>query len=258
MKKRFTLIELLVVIAIIAILAGMLLPALGKVKATAHNVTCTSNLRQILQASSMYSDSNDDWIVNSNPMNKTTRFHWRNQLAPFAGFGGNVYTASGDWDTSMRKAVSRIGGLFYCPSVKTPENLRKGDSAGDCWQYSSEYNSYCYGMPYNQRAGSTTINHFPGHTYQKTSMLKGKGASDQLLFGDIDDSGYNGDVTAGYMMEIRPNASTPHVSRRHNGAGNMAWMDGHVDSRKAADMYGDTSSRWKDGGFFCYYFQLYP
>jgi len=108
--QGFTLIELLVVIAIIAILAGMLLPALGRAKGAAQASRCLSNLRQVGLANTMYADDFQVCPPGVNPGYS----QWDLVLSPYVGTRAVV---------TLTNAHER-GAVFACPSVTIRSPVR--------------------------------------------------------------------------------------------------------------------------------------
>jgi prepilin-type N-terminal cleavage/methylation domain-containing protein/prepilin-type processing-associated H-X9-DG protein len=217
--SSFTLIELLVVIAIIAILAGMLLPALNMAREKAKSISCVSNQKQIGMAIAMYEDDNSDYF----PPNNTATNRWMTTLLPYM-------QKKATWYGSATAAIP----VFYCPTNKLVSI--PGVVHGD---YHTNY-SWNYTLI---SAPSTTSN--PPYKMRKNSILR-KPARTGLIWdgGALNGAlGLGGAPTDRYMASgtwaIRPldAPASLTIGFIHSGSANALFADKHVKGSLTPRMF---------------------
>ena len=235
----FTLIELLVVVAIIGVLAGLLLPALSRARATAQTAVCVGNQRQLTLAWRLYAEDNR----NHYPWATTLYFAdagWPAvELQPawcrgWMGYSGvrpieertNVDLMLGPWPGSIG-AYSRVAGIYRCPSDRSrwrPERTR---------ERTLRVRSYSM----NRNFGFPEARVFELSVFHKEADLRrhATGPSGLSVFWDESEATLAGTDFGDPTLHVGEWVLGALPATRHRNAGTVSFADGHVEIHRWTD-----------------------
>ena len=212
MKKAvFTLIELLVVIAIIAILAAILLPALNSARERGRSTGCVNNLKQIGTSLAQYTDDYSGLMPRYSDKDNS-KIKWATMLY-YHGFKDVESFMCPTSETVLANQISKSHGYLR----SDPEDLTNNP-----WHY------LAYGF-----------NTYAGYDYSTGNMIHTSRFRNPSSFFVMADSFVDPSVSASYKCgtatfhhDAASDWKANRIHARHNEQANMAWADGHVDSRR--------------------------
>jgi prepilin-type N-terminal cleavage/methylation domain-containing protein/prepilin-type processing-associated H-X9-DG protein len=254
-RKGFTLIELLVVISIIAILASMLLPAVGMIRDMANQQKCGSNLRQIQMANIAFATDNNGVATPAFEPADPAKVGGGDANIPWAHRLSFFQYIEGQQSGLLPDARQELPLALRCPTSYSKQNYFPQDTSGDAyWQswivYAYNYNTQA--MAEAETAGAWSAPTLwagfsfgqPDPGYHVLPIDKVRNKASKVAFCDADwlynwifpvQRGYAGAWSSPYWKPSANAASTmawdgPNVLGRHREKANGAFWDGHVEA----------------------------
>jgi prepilin-type N-terminal cleavage/methylation domain-containing protein/prepilin-type processing-associated H-X9-DG protein len=249
-QTGFTLMELLVVIAIIAILAGLLLPALSGAKSAGQSAVCKNNLRQIYLGMRIYAEEHDFYPILERHLNQY----------------GSPYP--GQWFETLERYVGQswTNGVYKCPAYRlatTPRPVQANIPA------TGPFGSYGYNGRERMSLGrALRIDGRPINSGDPTTPARGlrenlvRIPSEMYAVGDSQLFPHTGPNVPGahylsYVLNLEFRGWNPapradirekileETNRRHKGNHNMVFCDGHVEVIAAAELCANRPEAWR-------------
>lgn len=242
-RRGFTLIELLVVVAIIALLVGILLPALQGARDSARSVICVSNLRTLAITTQQFADDHDGTLPRSSHSAGFNTLPWAATLyEPITGraFEGSSYS----WDNAGWWSATNTH--YRCPHDRRESPIAQPGLPFSMPALSYGFNVYFELTPPEIDPSKPVLS--SRAPYAKLASIPRP--SGTVLMGELVDSASRDHIMAHFWRTVGVNPQSEVAMHRHHDAGSgYAWLDGHASTDAFSETFDPTNTidRWNPG-----------